>query len=73
MSKLCLLILLKTFHLTCFIFFPLKKKKNPRITSIKPGKGPKSGGTTLEIWGLHMDAGSEAEAFVGGLPCNVTR
>ncbi|GBN74991.1 Plexin-A2, partial [Araneus ventricosus] len=45
---------------------------NPRIVSIKPSKGPKSGGTALEIWGLHMDAGSRAEAFVGGLPCNVT-
>ncbi|XP_055945383.1 plexin A3-like isoform X2 [Argiope bruennichi] len=45
---------------------------NPRITSIKPSKGPKSGGTILEIWGLHMDAGSRAEAFVGALPCNVT-
>ncbi|XP_054724986.1 plexin A3-like isoform X2 [Uloborus diversus] len=45
---------------------------NPRIISIKPGKGPKSGGTHLEIWGLHMDAGSRAEAFVGALPCNVT-
>lgn len=44
---------------------------NPRITSITPSKGPKSGGTTLNIWGLHMDAGSRAEAFVGGLPCRV--
>ncbi|GIY30136.1 hypothetical protein CEXT_325961 [Caerostris extrusa] len=45
---------------------------NPRITSIKPGKGPRSGGTILEIWGLHMDAGSSAEAYVGALACNVT-
>ncbi|KAG8193494.1 hypothetical protein JTE90_003709 [Oedothorax gibbosus] len=45
---------------------------NPRITSIKPGKGPKSGGTVLEVWGLHMDAGSKAEAYVGALICNVT-
>ncbi|GBN70655.1 Plexin-A4, partial [Araneus ventricosus] len=45
---------------------------NPRITSIKPSKGPKSGGTALAIWGLHMDAGSRAEAYVGGLSCNVT-
>lgn len=44
---------------------------NPRITSINPSKGPKSGGTRLLIWGLHMDAGSHAEAFVGGMPCQI--
>ncbi|UYV69643.1 PlexA [Cordylochernes scorpioides] len=44
---------------------------NPRITSIKPDMGPKSGGTHLRIWGLHMDAGSRAEAFVDGLECKV--
>lgn len=46
---------------------------NPRITSIAPGKGPKSGGTKLTIWGLHMDAGSSAEAWLGQLYCNVTK
>ncbi|GFY75729.1 hypothetical protein TNIN_425621 [Trichonephila inaurata madagascariensis] len=45
---------------------------NPRITSVEPSKGPKSGGTRLRIWGLHMDAGSRAEAFVDGLECKVT-
>ncbi|XP_067128995.1 plexin-A2 isoform X2 [Centruroides vittatus] len=46
---------------------------NPRVTSIEPTKGPKSGGTLLKIWGLHMDAGSYAEAFVDGLQCKVIR
>ncbi|KFM60858.1 Plexin-A2, partial [Stegodyphus mimosarum] len=45
---------------------------NPRITSVVPSKGPRSGGTKLKIWGLHMDAGSRAEAFVDGLECKVT-
>ncbi|XP_003737136.3 plexin-A4 [Galendromus occidentalis] len=44
---------------------------NPRITSINPSKGPMSGGTKLRIWGLHMDAGSHAEAFVGSRPCEI--
>lgn len=30
-----------------------------------------SGGTKLRIWGLHMDAGSHAEAFVGSRPCEI--
>lgn len=46
---------------------------NPKITHIEPVKGPKSGGTRLNIWGLHMDAGSRAEAFLGTLPCTVTK
>lgn len=44
---------------------------DPRITSIEPSKGPNSGGTRLNIWGLNMDAGSSIEAFVGSLPCQV--
>lgn len=39
---------------------------------MEPSKGPKSGGTRLRIWGLHMNAGSRAEAFVDGLECKVT-
>ena len=46
---------------------------NPKILTISPSKGPMSGGTRLSIEGLHMDAGSRAEAFLGSLPCNVTR
>jgi len=44
---------------------------NPRILSIIPSKGPKSGGTKLLIWGLDMNAGSKAEAFVGSSPCSI--
>ncbi|XP_076304731.1 plexin-A2-like isoform X2 [Tachypleus tridentatus] len=46
---------------------------NPAIASISPSKGPQSGGTLLKIWGLHMDAGSHAEVWIGGLKCPVLR
>lgn len=46
---------------------------SPKITHIEPSKGPKSGGTRLNIWGLHMDAGSLIEAFLGPLPCLITK
>jgi plexin A len=45
---------------------------NPKILSIIPSKGPKSGGTKLVLWGLDMSAGSRAEAFVGEAPCIIT-
>lgn len=44
---------------------------NPRILSIIPSKGPQSGGTKLVLWGLDMNAGSSAEAFVGEAPCQI--
>lgn len=44
---------------------------NPRIISIHPSKGPVSGGTTLLFWGLDMNAGSKAEAYVGNSPCQI--
>lgn len=46
---------------------------NPKILTINPSKGPVSGGTLLSIEGLHMNAGSSASAFLGNLPCNITR
>ena len=46
---------------------------NPKITHIEPSKGPKSGGTRLQVWGLHMDAGSLVEAFVGSNYCRVVK
>lgn len=46
---------------------------NPRITAIEPSKGPKSGGTRLQIFGPHMDAGSLVEAFVGNNYCRLVR
>lgn len=42
---------------------------NPRILSIMPSRGPKSGGTRLVLWGLDMNAGSKAEVHVGNSPC----
>lgn len=44
---------------------------NPRIMSIIPSKGPKSGGTKLLLWGFDMNAGSKAEAYVGSSPCQI--
>lgn len=46
---------------------------NPKITHIEPVKGPRSGGTKLNIWGLHMDCGSRVEASLGSISCRVTR
>ncbi|KPM03170.1 plexin-A-like protein 3 [Sarcoptes scabiei] len=46
---------------------------NPKILTINPSKGPVSGGTLLSIEGLNVNAGSKAEAFLGDLPCNVTK
>lgn len=44
---------------------------NPRILSIIPSKGPRSGGTKLFLWGLDMNAGSKAEVYVGSSPCYI--
>lgn len=44
---------------------------NPRILSIIPSKGPRSGGTKLVMWGIDMNAGSHAEAEVGSSPCTI--
>ena len=46
---------------------------NPKILNINPSKGPISGGTLLSLDGLNLDAGSNVEAFLGKLPCNVTK
>lgn len=45
---------------------------DPHINSIEPSKGPKAGGTRLTIWGLHMDAGSHAEAYLGTCASRLT-
>lgn len=44
---------------------------SPHITQIAPAKGPKSGGTTLTIHGLDLDAGSRAEVFAGDSSCHI--
>lgn len=44
---------------------------SPRILSVVPSKGPKSGGTKLLLWGLDMNTGSRAEAYIGGAPCYI--
>ena len=45
---------------------------NPKILTMSPSKGPSSGGTKMIIEGLHMDAGSKAQVFLGPYECNVT-
>lgn len=42
---------------------------NPKIMSMMPSKGPKSGGTKLILWGFDVDTGSRATAYVGTSPC----
>ncbi|CAN8011078.1 unnamed protein product, partial [Ixodes pacificus] len=46
---------------------------DPRIVSITPDKGPKSGGTDIEIRGAFLNAGRTAEISVGGVPCHLTK
>uniref|UniRef100_A0A4D5RUF8 Putative plexins functional semaphorin receptor n=1 Tax=Ixodes scapularis TaxID=6945 RepID=A0A4D5RUF8_IXOSC len=45
---------------------------DPTIVSITPDKGPKSGGTDIEIRGAFLNTGSTAEISVGGVPCHLT-
>ncbi|XP_037069862.1 plexin-A2-like [Pollicipes pollicipes] len=44
---------------------------DPRIERIAPERGPRSGGTRLRIFGLHMDAGLLIRAQINELPCRV--
>lgn len=44
---------------------------NPVITGISPKYGPKSGGTMLKITGEYMNAGSNIQAFIDTLPCEI--
>ena len=44
---------------------------DPQIKSIRPKRGPQSGGTKVKIFGEHMNAGSFIEAFVGDYPCEI--
>ncbi|CAN7944608.1 unnamed protein product, partial [Ixodes pacificus] len=46
---------------------------DPTIVSITPDKGPKSGGTDIEIRGAFLNTGSTAEISVGGVPCHLTK
>lgn len=44
---------------------------DPVIQDFSPKFGPRSGGTTLTIYGKHLDAGSLIQAFVDDLPCEI--
>ena len=44
---------------------------DPKIVSIRPRRGPQSGGTRIKIFGEHMDAGSHKEAYIGDSPCKI--
>ncbi|CAN8028799.1 unnamed protein product, partial [Ixodes persulcatus] len=46
---------------------------DPTIVSITPDKGPKSGGTDIEIRGAFLKTGSTVEITVGGVPCHLTK
>jgi hypothetical protein len=45
---------------------------NPSLTSLQPRRGPISGGSLIDIWGLHLDAGSSVTASLGNYSCKVT-
>lgn len=45
---------------------------DPNITSIYPTHGPVSGGTTLKIFGVYMNAGSRIQAYIDDLPCEIS-
>ncbi|XP_072233957.1 plexin-A4 isoform X1 [Leuresthes tenuis] len=45
----------------------------PRITSLKPSRGPVSGGTIVNITGSHFDAGSNVSVMFKDQPCTYLR
>ncbi|KAL3853671.1 hypothetical protein ACJMK2_017194 [Sinanodonta woodiana] len=44
---------------------------DPQVGSVNPTRGPRSGGTTLTIFGTHMNTGSIRAVDVGGSSCTV--
>lgn len=44
---------------------------DPKIKSISPVMGPMNGGTRLTIYGEHLNAGSDVQAFVENIPCQI--
>ncbi|KAK3610517.1 hypothetical protein CHS0354_008946 [Potamilus streckersoni] len=44
---------------------------DPQVGGINPTRGPRSGGTTLTIFGTHMNTGSIRAVDVGGSSCSV--
>ncbi|GMT25135.1 hypothetical protein PFISCL1PPCAC_16432, partial [Pristionchus fissidentatus] len=44
---------------------------NVEITSMSPPFGPLSGGTSVVLFGRHLDAGSNVEVMIGEQPCVV--
>lgn len=44
---------------------------DPVIRDFAPKFGPRSGGTTLTIYGEHLNAGSSIQAFIDNLPCEI--
>ncbi|CAD6194251.1 unnamed protein product [Caenorhabditis auriculariae] len=43
----------------------------PIVSSIRPAKGPRSGGTDITLTGADLDAGTEVVAKFGNIPCEV--
>lgn len=44
---------------------------DPKILDFEPKFGPRSGGTTLTIYGEYLNAGSRIQAFIDHLPCQI--
>lgn len=42
---------------------------DPRINRIDPDRGPLAGGTKIMIFGEHLDAGSQVQAYIDNTPC----
>lgn len=42
---------------------------NPRITSFRPYRGPRSGGTDITLLGENLDSGASVNITVGNVPC----
>ncbi|KHJ87831.1 IPT/TIG domain protein, partial [Oesophagostomum dentatum] len=43
----------------------------PGVSSVKPNRGPKSGGTDVTLYGTDLDAGSEVSVSFGEVKCEV--
>lgn len=44
---------------------------NPAITSFRPQRGPKAGGTDVTIFGEDLDSGYYFNVTIGNVPCAV--
>ncbi|XP_053401522.1 plexin A3-like isoform X2 [Mercenaria mercenaria] len=45
----------------------------PKITSMKPTSGPMSGGTSVSLYGQHLDTGRDVTVTIGDTACILTK